>query len=315
MIRRLCCVALMILAALLLIPAELSSQSAASKNVTVAASEMAGGCAMFSAAVGGGTGDALPQSAGKGFNVSNLDRSVTPCSDFYQFADGGWAKNNPMPADHSSWATFNKLHDKNEDVLRQILEEASKDKSAAPGSNWQKIGDYYASCMDEAQIEEAGIEAARSGAPAHRGDQGRARLQAEIARLQREGRRRGLRFRVHAGFQRQLPSDRRRRAGRTRSSGPRNIIATPTTDRQRCETNTSRSHQHVQADGRRCLEGSGRSENSDVRGDCAGKRVDGPRSTAAIPRRSITRWLWRSWASSRRIFPGKLISRPWARRR
>ena len=101
---------------------------------------------------------------------ANLDRSVAPCNDFYQFADGGWVKNNPIPADHSSWATFNQLHDKNEDVLRQILEEASKDKSATPGSNWQKIGDYYASCMDEAPDRSGRFEAARSGASAHRGD-------------------------------------------------------------------------------------------------------------------------------------------------
>jgi len=187
MIRRVCCVAFVILVALLLIPAELSSQSPASKSVTVAAPEMTGGCATFSAAVGGGTGDAPPQSAENGFNVWNLDRSVTPCSDFYQFADGGWAKNNPIPADHSSWATFNKLHDKNEDVLRQILEEAANDKSAAPGSNWQKIGDYYATCMDEAQIEAAGLKPLDSELQRVAGIKDSATLQAEIARLQREG--------------------------------------------------------------------------------------------------------------------------------
>ena len=186
MIRHFCCVAFMILAALLLIPAELSSQSAASKNVTVAATAMTGGCAMFSAAVGG-AGDAPPQSAGNGFNVSNLDRAVAPCSDFYQFADGGWAKNNPLPADHSSWATFNKLHDKNEDVLRHILEEAAKDKSAAPGSNWQKIGDYYAACMDEVQIEAAGLKPLDSELARIAEIKDSATLQAEIARLQREG--------------------------------------------------------------------------------------------------------------------------------
>ena len=67
-------------------------------------------------------------------------------------------KNNPIPADHSSWGTFNKLTNHNEDDLHGILDEAAKDKAAKPGSNWQKIGDFYGSCMDESAIEAAGLK-------------------------------------------------------------------------------------------------------------------------------------------------------------
>ena len=155
MIRRICCLAVLA-TPILLLPSVLSSQAIHSKSVAIAAQDAGGGCSDFAAGQEGGGGAA--GDSGKGFSLTNLDRAVKPCDDFYKFADGGWIKNNPIPADHSSWATFNQLHDKNEDVLRAILDEASKDTSAKSGSNWQKIGDFYASCMDEAQIETAGLK-------------------------------------------------------------------------------------------------------------------------------------------------------------
>ena len=77
-----------------------------------------------------------------GFDSANLDRTCKPCDDFYQFAMGGWRKTNPIPPEYSSWGTFTELADKNQQNLRQILDDAVKAK-AAPGSNEQKIGDFY----------------------------------------------------------------------------------------------------------------------------------------------------------------------------
>jgi putative endopeptidase len=122
-----------------------------------------------------------------GFDLANLDRSVSPCTDFFQFAAGGWIKNNPIPAAYSRWGSFSILRDHNEDVLHTILEEAAKDKNAKPGSNWQKVGDFYASCMDESQIESAGLKPLESEFKRIAEVKDGTTLQAEIARLQRTG--------------------------------------------------------------------------------------------------------------------------------
>ena len=84
-----------------------------------------------------------------------MDRTVDPCVDFYAYSCGGWLKNNPIPPDQASWGIYGKLQDDNLAQMRGILEEAARTK-AAVGAVTQKIGDYYASCMDEAGIEKIG---------------------------------------------------------------------------------------------------------------------------------------------------------------
>src|ERR1700735_2232464 len=90
-------------------------------------------------------------------DVSAMDKTVDPCVDFYTYSCGGWIKKNPIPPDQSSWGTYGKLEDENRAELRAILEEAAQD-SRTRNAVMQKIGDYYASCMDEAAIEKLGAQ-------------------------------------------------------------------------------------------------------------------------------------------------------------
>ena len=120
-----------------------------------------------------------------GFSLNNLDKTCKPCDDFYQFAMGGWMKANPIPPEYPSWGSFTVLRDKNLTAMRTILE--SSEKANAPaGTNQQKIGDYYASCMDTKAIEEAGLKPLAVEFAAIDAIQDRKGLDAEIASLHRQ---------------------------------------------------------------------------------------------------------------------------------
>jgi putative endopeptidase len=88
-------------------------------------------------------------------DVASMDKTVDPCVDFYTYSCGGWMKKNPIPPDQASWGTYSKLEDENRAQLRAILEQAAN-TNAARSATIQKIGDYYASCMDEPAIEKLG---------------------------------------------------------------------------------------------------------------------------------------------------------------
>jgi putative endopeptidase len=95
-----------------------------------------------------------------GINLANMDKTVNPADDFYHFANGTWIKNTQIPANESRWGSFNELADRNYDNLKKILEECANDKTAQPGSNRQKIGDFYRTGMDTAKLEKEGFSPA-----------------------------------------------------------------------------------------------------------------------------------------------------------
>jgi len=99
-------------------------------------------------------------------DTTAMDRSVDPCEDLYQYACGGWLKNNPIPADQSRWGVYAKMANENQRYLWGIL-----DKLAQGGSertaNQARMGDYFAACMNEDAANKAGL----------------APLQAQLARI------------------------------------------------------------------------------------------------------------------------------------
>lgn len=92
------------------------------------------------------------------FDTAGMDTSVHPGDNFFMYANGTWIKNSIIPDDQSGWGSFYTLYDENLKKMRTILDELSAKSDHKPGSNEQKVGDFYASGMDTAAIEKAGYD-------------------------------------------------------------------------------------------------------------------------------------------------------------
>src|SRR6476469_1326998 len=91
-----------------------------------------------------------------GVDLKAIDKTVDPCQDFFHYACGGWLKANPIPARYPRWSRFDELRNRNQEILRQILEDSAKNQGRSAID--QKIGAFYQACMDEAAIEKAGYD-------------------------------------------------------------------------------------------------------------------------------------------------------------
>src|SRR3974390_182462 len=89
-------------------------------------------------------------------DLTSMDRTIDPCVNFYEYSCGGWKKNNPIPADQTPWWVYGKLYQDNLKFLRALLEQAAAD-SPRRDLVTKEIGDFYASCLDEAAVEKHGI--------------------------------------------------------------------------------------------------------------------------------------------------------------
>jgi putative endopeptidase len=114
-----------------------------------------------------------------------MGRTADPCVDFYEYSCGGWRKMNPIPSDQTSWSVYAKLYEDNLNYLRGILEEAST--ATNRDAVTQKIGDYYASCMAEAEVEKLGDKPLRSNLLAIQSLKSTQNLAGLIATLHLEG--------------------------------------------------------------------------------------------------------------------------------
>ncbi len=95
-----------------------------------------------------------------GFDTAGVDAAVKPGDDFFRYSGGVWMKTEQMPSDRSRWGTFDKLRAKSEEDVKVLIEEVAQ-KSGAPGTVEQKIGDYYNSFLDVAGIEAKGLAPAK----------------------------------------------------------------------------------------------------------------------------------------------------------
>ena len=120
------------------------------------------------------------------FSADMLDKTVDPCNDFYAYACSKWQAANPIPSDRPTWGRFNELSERGEFAVLDILEKYSANE-ATRGPLEQKIGDYYASCMDEPAIEKAGTGPLEEQMSAIAGLKSKQDLAKEAVQLHRAG--------------------------------------------------------------------------------------------------------------------------------
>lgn len=94
--------------------------------------------------------------------VHYIDSTANPGDDFYQFVNGGWIKENPVPDDKTRWSVFNILNEENNNKIKTIIDEAANDANATEGSTNKKIGDFYAAGMDTVKIDKDRITPLRA---------------------------------------------------------------------------------------------------------------------------------------------------------
>jgi putative endopeptidase len=122
-----------------------------------------------------------------GFDLAAMDTNAKACDDFYRFAVGKWRETHPLPAQYSRYGRFEELAERNREVLHKILEEDAAMTNAAPGSAEQKVGDFYAACMNQPAVEAAGISPIQPELDRINGISDRASLLAELNHLHTAG--------------------------------------------------------------------------------------------------------------------------------
>ncbi|UCH09706.1 MAG: hypothetical protein JSU61_10860 [Fidelibacterota bacterium] len=95
--------------------------------------------------------------ASSGIDLENFDTTYRPQDDFFRYVNGAWLAKTEIPADRSNYGSFTVLLEESQENLRAIIEESAAQESKVPGSNQQKVGDFYLSFMDSARIEESGL--------------------------------------------------------------------------------------------------------------------------------------------------------------
>lgn len=117
---------------------------------------------------------------------SLFDSDTSPAEDFFRYVNAGWLDANPVPPEYAAWGAFHELNERNENLLRQLLEEAAE-RAEEPGTPVQMAGDYFSAGMDEDRVHEAGVEPLRPYLDAVAAIEEPSGLPAVVAMLQRVG--------------------------------------------------------------------------------------------------------------------------------
>ena len=104
-----------------------------------------------------GTSCAQKENAGIGIHMENMNQEVAPGEDFYQYACGGWIKNNPLKPEYSRFGSFDAVSEANKEQIKSLIEELASTEQT-PGSEGQKIGDIYAMMMDSVRLNADGVK-------------------------------------------------------------------------------------------------------------------------------------------------------------
>ncbi len=97
-----------------------------------------------------------------GINLSYIDSTVTPQNDFYKFCNGKWLRDTKIPESDSRWGSFNEINERNLENIKSILKKTAENKTAAPGSDAQKLRDFYLTAMDSVKCDKVGISAIKA---------------------------------------------------------------------------------------------------------------------------------------------------------
>src|SRR3954470_14822452 len=130
--------------------------------------------------------NAVPMQS-KPLDPVNLDRSVSACTDFYQFANGGWINTHPVPPAYPVWGSFAELSENNQSHLLTILRNASASGDKQANADLRRLATYYESCMDSAGTERAGYQPIQPELARVAAISSRSQLEAEVARLHSQG--------------------------------------------------------------------------------------------------------------------------------
>src|ERR1700722_8718787 len=132
---------------------------------------------------GGGLADDAKEPKLERFDPDLVDKTLDPCNDFYKYSCNKWLSANPIPSDQVYWSTGSGLELWNENLLRETLQGASGSGSSGRTAVQQKIGDYWAACMDESGIEAAGLKPVQAELDRIAALKSKKEITLEIARL------------------------------------------------------------------------------------------------------------------------------------